>query len=488
MKNTELFDLLKTLTPTEFTDLATYLQTFAKVGADENVMKLFKLIEQSIEETQFRWDKMTLSKETVHAQIFQKKLETKKDDTNLRNLTHRLLKHLRNYCRLLQFHKKPEDTNYLLDYLSERGAYETFEKEYRNWLRSKEKYQGINVMKYQYENFETSLQVFIKNQSKKQQPDYQKYIELFEDYILIKKMQIYCTLLNRKIVGVFEFQEDFEQQIQQIIEVAKSRKSIHLLASIYEACSQMLKGEEEQYYRLKKLLLENEDRIAKKDMKLCYIFMSTFCYRTGKHFFKEARKDYLYRFEHKLLYEGDFIPVMHAKNVCTAIFQKTAAIKADGWSQDFAENKIRKVIKETPPTYRKSTLQFHLGVLAFYFQDYPKTINILKKKQKYANPNFDFDGRTILLRAYYLLNDMDLMDDFDKEVRNCHNALKNAHTLSENYKAEYHNFATAIKQLYEIRLLYDKEEKNSKTQKLKDFLNGYPLKRKDWFWKQLERI
>ena len=483
MKNTELFDLLKTLNETEFHDFGEYLVIFAKVGEEENMMKLFRMLEKSFTKVHFQWDKWSLEKAQVHLEIFQKSLETKKDNTNLRNLIHRLHKQLRNYCRFLQFHKKPEESDYLLEYLSERGAYEIFEREYRNCTKNQQ--YGVKAMKQKHEVFEIKIDAFIKNQARKQQPDYQQTFELFEDFVLVKKMQLYCTMLNRKLIGRFEFEEGFEEKIEGIFVVAQGRKSINLLASVYKVCSQMLQGKEEQYYELKKILLQNAAVLDKKDLKLCYIFMSTFCYHIGKQFFKEARQDYLYRFDNKLLYEGDFIPLMHAKNVCTAIFQETAAVKIDGWSQDFAEKKIRKVVKETPPTYRKSSLQFHLGVLAFYFQDYSKTIEILKKKRNYANPNFDFDGRTILLRAYYLLKDIELIDDFEKEVRNCHNALKNARTLSEDYKAEYHNFATAIKQLYEIRLIYDRKTKKTKIEKLQNFLNHHKLKKKEWFVKQL---
>lgn len=500
MKNTELFYLLETLNEREFKDLRVYLETFEKVNAEKNVMKLLQFLDKKITEVRFKWDKIDLQKEEMYLAIFQKKMKTTKDDTNLRNLQHRFLKYLRNYCRFLQFRKNPEDTDYLLQYLSEREANEAFEIENRNYLKRIEEKNGVGVVEKKFKAFEIELNMIVKSQAKLQ-PDHQKRFDLFEDYVLIQKIQFYCYMLNTKLVSGFNFQEGFEQEIEQIFDIAKKRESIKELANLYCKAALILKQNdkeesEKKCEELEALLLAQKDDLDRKDRQLLFTFIHTYCNKNKKddkekmEYFKQKVNDnFFYRLEEGLLHEGGFLPVMPAKNLCTYILKKYIDEKL---TKEETEKEMKKIIEQILPKYRDSTRKFHWGVLAFYFHDYKKTIRILEKKRKYANPFFDFDSRMILLRAYFLLSfesEKDTVDEFEKALRNFDNALENVKNFSVEQIQSYSNFTYAINNLYKILGAPDgKKGKQILLKKLKEYLEKNNVRVNWWFWNQIEAL
>ncbi len=488
MKDTKLLKLFKTLSPKEFKNFRAYLENFTKKTDPE--LQLLELIEEAFEAVKGKWNKFELSKDQVRQEIFPDK---ENEGTNILNLRSTLLTHLKNYCRFLQFHKEAEETDYLLKFLSERDAHELFEQEYRSHVKEVDKQKGVTHVKQRYEAFEVELNYFVKNQAKKQQPDYQQNFELFEDFVLVKKMQLYCYMFNRKMVSGLEFKKGFEKKMKQVFKVAQKRESIQFLANLYEKAILMLEQNEnsyEAYEVFQGSLIEYKDVLERRDQQLLFTLIHTFLRKPA--LFQKKIENYRYRFEEGLLYDGDYLPVMHAKNLCTHILLDTEAVKKNGLSEKEAKYKIIKIINKMMPRYRDSTRKYNWGVLAFYFKDYQRAIQLLKQKRTYANDFFRFDARMILLRAYYFIeNEKDVLDEFENEVRSFLAALKNAKNLADKHQEGYANYAQAIKKLYRIKYhIIDKDDKHDKIQGLEMFLreNTHKVKKAKWFLGQIEEI
>jgi len=478
MENIELFNVLKTLTRKEMSKASSYLSLFTP--ASKQCLELFEIIEQAYQEANYDWTGLDLSKEKLNQLLFGEDKESQKT----RSIRSKLARYLKRYCRFIAFDREQEESNFLLDYFLERNSYDLFDGEYRKMCKSMENQAGMNILKQSYEIYDLQNSCCVQHQTRHRQPDYHHSFESFFDFSLIKRMNLYCQMLNRAIISSFIFQENFEKEMNGIFEFAEKRASIQLLTRLYWACSLMLKGEEKQYRILKNLLLENAKKLAIGDRRLFYTFMHTFCINTQKAaFIEESREDYFYRFKERLLHKGEFISIMHAKNLSTRIVLQTKH-KTNPLNKEEAINSLKMIAKEIKPTYQKSTLQFHLGVLDFYMGDYQSAIKTLRKKTKYANEFFKFDARTILVRAYFLTD----TDKFEKEVRNFRLALENKHNLSTEHQKEYYNFTTASNMLYKTKLIHSRKERKIELKKLEDFLENNKGKVKRWFVEQMKLL
>mgnify|MGYP000379913580 CR=1 FL=1 len=478
MKNTELYELLLTLTDKEFQKASVYLISFT--NASKKGLLFFKEIEKAYQKAKGDWSKAVLTKEIFNQKIF----GTPEDNSNARNLRSDLLKHLKSYCSFLQFQQKTAH-NYLLEYYLERDCNDFLIDTYHKQEKKLCKEQGVAVLRQQYEAFEIHRKLMSKQQTKKESPDYLANYERFIDFSLLKKIQLYCHMLNRNIITKFDFPEGFDKEMELIFSLAKQREQIEPLVDLYETASRMLKGDKAQYLLLKELLEDKAMNLRRDDNQLLHVFLESFIISQNNQL--ELYRSYLSRFDKKLLHDGRFIPLMHAKNLCSIL-----PVLLE--SEEEVSTKIKEIIQEIRPKYRDITAQYGLGVLYFYRKDYTKAIHIFQRKTT-PNAFFDFDGRTILLRSYYLVEEAEMLlknPDFEKteaisnQARNFRRLLRKS-LLGEEHKEGYFHFITALEMLYEIKeYTFSKQEKKELIADLNKFLEGHPVKAGHWFLKEVE--
>lgn len=482
MKRTEIYKILMTLTDKEFQKAGAYLISFT--NASKKSLLLFEEIEKAYKKAKGNWDKAVLTKEVFNQKIFGKT----DDDSNARNLRSDLLKHLKSYCRFLQFHQEKHN-NYLLAYYLERDCNDLLVETYQKKKKVFQKTQGLSQIQAEYEAFEIHRKLMSKQQTKKEFPDYQTNYERFLDFSLLKKIQLYCYMLNRDLIEQYQFPKGFEDHMEVIFKTAKKRERIKSLTHLYYTASRMLKGDKTKYTVLKKLLEQSDLNLRKEDNQLLHLFLESFNISQNNQL--ELYRSYLSRFDKQLLHDGRFVPLMHAKNLCSII---PVLLK----TEEAAITKIKEIIQEIRPKYREITQQYGLGVLYFYRKEYRSAIKIFQRKTT-PNAFFDFDGRTILLRCYYLVDD-ELMkqenENFEKievienQSRNFRRLLKK-NTLSDEHKEGYFHFVTALEMLYKIKsqgYVFTKKERILAITELKEFLANHPVKAGHWFPVQINLL
>ncbi len=487
MKNTDIFKLSSTFSKREAKQCAAYLSNFT--DAKPQILQLWDIIYDAYKNKKYNWGKLDLSKEEIN----QKLLGKTEDNSKARSIRSILYKNLKNYAAFLQFQEEREkDKQYLFRYSAKRNIGSLSEGEYKRIVKDLNKKIGINCLEQNYKASKTYIDTLILDQRKKALPDYKAHFASFSNYALMQQIQLYCIMLNHALIAHSPLDQDFEQKMVQIFDQASDVESLQKIVHLYKVCSLMLKNDVAQYKVLKELVKQHDGVIDVSDKKFLYIFMHTFCtICQDRDLIHEARLIYLKRFEEHLLHEGDIIPLMHAKGLCTTILKMTQIEDLTArWSKEQAEAKIKEVVKEMPRQYRKANEQFHMGVLAFYFKEYHTAIEILNKKIVYPNAFFDFDARSVLIRAYYLLGNAD--DFFSKQIRAFQEALRYDESISQDHKNGYKNFIRAIRSLDKARNLSLEYQGNLKAtntlSELEHFLDKNPVKVVGWIIKEMENL
>ncbi len=486
MKNTDIFKLASTFSKKEAIKCAAYLSHFT--DAKPQILKLWEIIFDAYKSKKSDWTQIDLTKEMVNQQLF----GSTEDDSKARAIRSKLFKHLKSYAEFLQFQKeRSEDGQYLFRYAAKRNIGSLAESEHKQLVKTLNKNIGVACLEQQYKASKTYIDTLILDQRKKALPDYQTHFKYFHNYTLLKQIQLYCVMLNHAFIANSPLDKNFEQKIQNIFEEASKVEELQNIVTLYKACSLMLKNDTAKYETLKELMEQYDTSINIFDKKLIYVFMYTFCIISeNKNFINETRLIYLKQFEDHLLHEGDFIPLMHGKGLCTTVLKLTQIEASNNrWSKEQAEAKIKEIIKEMPPQYRKACQQFHMGILSFYFKDYKTAIETLRKKIGFPNAFFDFDARTVLLRSYYLLDDGD-DDTFLNQARAFQEALRYDKSISKDHKDGYKNFIYAIKSLNKARNFKLEYQGNLKAMntlsELETFLTSKPTKVASWISQEME--
>ena len=495
MKSFLFYKLVVSLSSDEFKAFEHYLKGVE--NARPQCYLLYLEFKKAYELAKYDWNRTDLSKERVAQTL----LGDNKPN-NIRSLSKistELVIYLKQYFAYLKFKQKEND--FLLEYYLERNIDTEFKKIYSDTETQIEAQKGINNLFDNIELTEILLNYEINQSIKKSTVDLNKHFKIFDDFVLAKKLQIYCLMLNRYLITKSSIDLQIEQEMDSTLLTFEQEEPKNLLLSLYTNCILMLKGNTCQYEILKQKILENSDKLLEGDKKILLTSLLNFCNKTNSpkdgninYYRNEYFQNYYYMYQNQLFSTGSYTPVMHIKNICSM-----ATAGMFNLSPEEIKNLIEDSKEKVVPQFQNSTYHFNKAVWEFYQNNFKKAIKELggnidksntkntnepidekKKKEQYANPFFYFDSKSILLRCYY---EVEAEDDFDKLVASFREALRRDKFLSEVNKKEYQNFIKAIVKLQGIRnkkgtYRYDAQKD---LDKLQQFMDATPMKAKGWF-------
>ena len=483
LEKTDIFKLCSTFDKNEMAKCLIFLNEFT--NASKKCRILFEEILKCYKKNKYKWHAINLTVSSLNKKLFGKE----EDSTTARVLRSELYKNLKKYCIFIDSNRQQQNLNDIsfLGYLANRKVDDLFFKEYNRIDKKQESKIGTDYTYIQYQSYLSYIELILKDQSKKNKLNYNLHYQNFSHYSIVQKIQNYCFILNHHLIEKQEIHPEIEKEAALLFHQAKQIPNIKTIAEIYETASLMLKNDKSAYLKLKELIINVESSISKKDKQHLYLLMYNFCVRCNDpKLLNESRLNHIKLFDEGLLHNGEYIILMTAKSLCTAVLALTrSSDESSKMSKDEAEEKIKIIIQELPSKHRQSTENFHLAVLDFYFGDYINAIKKLKSSPKYANVFFNFDARVILQRCYYFTEDI---DEFDNGIKSFQAALRNDQDLSEKHKKEYLNFTSAINILQKANNVIDKMEKEKLLQKLEKFLQEHPVKVLAWFRIQIELL
>ncbi len=474
MYKTKLIKLLKSLDEKELIRFEQYLLS-PFFNNSQKCIELYQYILTAYP----NWQHESLQKEEVFKKIFPNKKPT--NNSSLRELSSKVLRLLEDFLIMQELQYAPHHKDLLLLYsLEKRKNLQRFQKKYLQIQQklTEKKTKDINdaLQDYQLEeqlfNFEIA-----NNLINPQQDRLWKVIQKFEHYTLLKKLELYSSLLNRQFLKGIQYDLEELEYLLKWVERKQLDKKYPNIA-LYYVTILMLKTKEERYFfRLKQLIYDYGHIFDKKELKTLLTIATNYSTvainQNQEHFKIERFELYFYQLKQQLLHSGKYLHFMHLKNLCTIAIQAKQI--------EVAQNIVEEYKHQVAPEYVEDVYHFNKGMLEFYTGNYQEAIYFLSQVD-YINVFYQLDTRLLLLRAYYELEETNALLDLAQTFKRM---LKREKKLSKRHKESYHNFTLVLVKLYRIKALFSTKSLD----KLKEEILQKKLINQAWLlekWDELE--
>lgn len=275
----------------------------------------------------------------------------------------------------------------------------------------------------------------------------------FDVYIILTKLKNYSNIINNyNITGLEYNKQEVEFWIQYIhLKNLTSIPSVNLLYT--NLLVLMDKSNTAHYKTLKQLLFVTPPILNDSEIRAPFQIAINYCnqkvYEGNLEYYQEMFELYEHFLKTELIYEGDYIPPLSIKNIVTL----GIILKKTDWTHRF----ILDYKNSIEPKFRESAYNFNMGAYFFYKQNFTKAMQFLIQVE-YFEPAYAFDCRTLLLRAYYELNES---ESFISLAESFKQFVKNNKSLSSERKNGYLNFIKFAIKLFKIKHIYNKKTRSN---------------------------
>ncbi len=458
MNKSSLIEAFRTFSPKEIKEFSEFVSS-PFFNKNVNVVKLFEFIRKNYPE----FDPVKIEKEKVFAKLFPGK--TYKDST-LRLLMYYLYELVEKFLAYNRFNSdKYYHKDVLLDELFERKLFKDYEKIIE---QANSDLDGLTVrdsyyFRNRYEFAEHKLSYLAEIYMGK----YEKYltrenIQLFSDNItyfyLISVLKYYAITLNTMYLYNVKVDTSIFENILNNFRIEQF-KDVPMITIYFRVIMLFLRPEdEENYYRLKELIIKNEEIIGPTIGDL-YINLENYCARClrqgDQKFLAESFDIYEMELKKKTYLQNGIMP-----NSFFSSFVVTAAkLKKFGFLRNFIneyKGELNEISREAYYFYCMSFLEYEEG-------NFEKALEYLAKS-KPEEVYLKMDLRILQCRIYYSLvwnvPLQSLLDTFKKTVQN------NKY-ITDMRKEQYYKFIKYTNQMNNIRYKEDKAAADNLVDELK---------------------
>lgn len=268
-------------------------------------------------------------------------------------------------------------------------------------------------------------------------------------------------------------------ELQNIVMEGKI-KNITLPIKVYEKISKLNNNNSLEFYqKTKQIYLENFNLLHTSDQKDILIYLFNFRLKFCQEQDSETEKDrykemfYLYEFglSKNLFLINGYLSADHFKNIIIA----SSCLKKFDWARNFIETKSHLLL----PEIRESMVKLANAQIEDADRNNEKVIALLQNVE-FANTYDNLTARSLLLRAYYELNEWHTLEYF---LASYTKYLKRNTSISENVQLSIINMIKFTKIL--IQAKFKKTEK----QKLFNILSQLtPVYSKKWLMRKIELL
>lgn len=293
-------------------------------------------------------------------------------------------------------------------------------------------------------------------------------------FFIAEKLRSYCTLLswnqtfklNKKIIG-----------IDVILKLAQSPFfkdyppiAIYYLISVIKS----EEGNTENYFKLKDLLIANLHHFDKKESKDLLDLVIGYCVTLGNKGMPEFEKE---AFEwYKLGLKIDII--IRDEHISPTTFRNIVFYALRQGEYEWAEDFIKEYSVFLDPTVRESNVNFSLARIEGYKKNWKKLIQLLAYTE-YTEVFQALLSRTLLLIAYYELNETDSMESLFSSFKLY---LDREKTYTKQRKTQYYNLIKFTRTLSKLQ-----SKDKTKLQKLSmEVQNSPAVVNKAWLAEKIE--
>lgn len=417
MHNSNLIESFKTFSPQEIKEFSEFV-TSPFFNKNINVIKLFEIIRKNYPDL----DSPKLEKETVYKKIFPGKPYK---DSTIRLLMFYLYEVVEKFLAYGHFAKNNITyTESLLRELNIRGLHKEFEKNIEKINKEIEDipfkdenfYMYRFIFRHEYLNYASN---FMDGKYEKLigKDDIEFVANNLTYYYLIRILKFYSIALNIMLLYNIKIETSIFENITQNFN-PDAFKDVPMIGIYFNAIMILLKPEEEEYYyKLKKLVFENEASLENTTLSDLFINLENYCHRKGRagenKFYKEALEIYKAEINNGGCFVNGIMPYpLYNSYVVTACYLKEF---------DDAAEFIEKYKETLGRENRDGYFNYSMAFLENSKGNYEKALEYLSKV-KMDELYMKMDVRVLQSKIYYELQWhmplQSLMDTFKKTVQN----------------------------------------------------------------------
>lgn len=327
---------------------------------------------------------------------------------------------------------------------------------------------------FKHQNHQYQYQSAQQNRSMQLNPA--MLLDSLEVFYLVSRLHICCEVINRANI----LNTPYDQPIINglLTDLARSPHLNTPAVALYRNILLTLIEPDDitHYQNLKQQLPDITQQFGKEDLKDIYALAQNYCIRkinTGNAgFLRDLFELYQLLLQNGLLTEDGHLSPQHYKNI---VF---VALRLDevAWCQRFIEN-YREAL---PPSHRNDAYYYNLAYWHYFKKEYAQTL-LLLNKIGFTDVFYFLDSRSLLLKTYYELDEVDallgLMDTFRSN-------LQRNKQISPYQKTIYLNLVKVVKKLAKLH-----PSNKDHLQKLKHFVeNNRQIADRNWVLGKLQEL
>jgi hypothetical protein len=230
---------------------------------------------------------------------------------------------------------------------------------------------------------------------------------------LAKKLQIVCLLAAHQTVYKSDIEEGWEKEL---VEHAEQGEFASLPAvAVYLYCYRMLRNptEEAHFHQFKSVLLHDGELFSSEELHGLFILAINYCVRRlnagDAHYYREALD--LYKeglIKDQLLEEG---------MLSRFTYHNIVAIGLHVGELDWVRFFINEYKNRLDRRYRESVFSFNLARLAYAEHNHGHVLELLQQAN-YRDPLHNLAAKTLLLKTYFELGELDTLQSHLDAMRN----------------------------------------------------------------------
>lgn len=368
----------------------------------------------------------------------------------------------------------------LLEFYTERDfpkLYEGEEKTLRQLL-GKEKKMSSDLQNWQllleYRNaiFQT------KYTTREQISSLELWNEKVECFYVSKKLEYFSTLLNNKLIFNTQKTPHLLSEILSRVENEAFLQKVPVINVYYHSIQMLLHPEEYAYFSRFMQIMETESaHFMRVEVQNFYKYAINYCIRQINYGKKQFE---IGLFEiYKALITNELI-LMESGNITTSSFKNVVAsalkVNEIEWAKAFVEQYKNFLQAEE----REDVSNYCLATLKFQQKEY-KIVCRLLINIKPADVFFDLSARRLLMKTYYEMEEMELLNDGINRFRVF---LTRNKLISEKHKKSNQNFAILISKLLNLPI----QAQNKALDLSKTLAELNPIVEKNWLSAKIEEL
>ncbi len=338
-------------------------------------------------------------------------------------------------------------------------------------LKKSEKRNGdwyYHIFQLQLEQFQLESQ-----ESPSGELNRQELSDTLDIAYLITKLRQACLLIAHQ--GIYKSSFDIGL-LDFIFPFLKEHHYLETPAvAVYYHCYCMLANPEDEHHfkSFKKLLLSKGMFFSDWEIRDLYLQAINYCIKQinggADNYFNEVMDFYKEGLDKQYLLENGVLSRFTYHNIVAAAIMTQEFEWVDQFIYKYKKNLQRK--------YRESSFSFSLAKLEYHRKNYAAALELLQKSN-YRDLLLNLGAKTVLIKIYYELEEIDLLEAHLEAMKNY---IRRKRLIGYHQK-NYQNIIQLTKKLLSINF-YNKDEKRQLIQLIE---TADPLTEREWLMQQLK--